>query len=460
MNLLDTLTRITDTEQLCLHPLPEHAISKEDEHLRRNYALLLCAVLTAQEQLSEAQSRLLVLLLDSLKLGDIRSALFEEAREFDESNLAETARLIRESGFAKNLILDCLVCLRIEQPLTDSNIQLLGVLSAFLDTSAQDMTVLAQNTAEVLGLTSNEREVNENGTSSSKQLFNFYEYWPGQLPKKLTAENLKKGISGGIWYLDETLKVNFNWHVSNANLVFYNDAILSLYPEDRKKTLRIRLDSCKLYSAQLDIQGKTDVEISKCTFKGGLSNKRHKNSVALRCCGETIIKNTSFNTKNYGAIRSDGKLTVEGCSFFECGNPNGIGGAIYHTDSPRKIVNNTFDSCTASHGGAIYIETAYGIENCKFISCSSSAMNQEKGSDAAVFANYAAENFLNNCMLTNTSLYVCDVRSISIGSCYFIGGNYFYNSGSDKYIKGQASFDKGAIVQISDLSDLSQFDAV
>ena len=72
MNLLNTLTLAADEEQLRLHPLPGHAAASQNEHLRRHYALLLAAVLTAQPGVSAPQTRLLRLLLDSLKLGDIR----------------------------------------------------------------------------------------------------------------------------------------------------------------------------------------------------------------------------------------------------------------------------------------------------------------------------------------------------------------------------------------------------
>ena len=84
MNLLDTLTRAADEEQLRLRPLPEHAAATQAEHLRRHYALLLAAVLTAQPTVSEPQTRLLRLLLDALKLGDIRGPLFEQARKLTE----------------------------------------------------------------------------------------------------------------------------------------------------------------------------------------------------------------------------------------------------------------------------------------------------------------------------------------------------------------------------------------
>lgn len=152
MNLLDTLTLAADEEQLRLQPLPEHACATQPEHLRRHYALLLAAVLTAQPAVSEPQTRLLRLLLDSLKLGDIRGQLFDQARELEPEALLEAARLIREAGFAHHLVVDVLVLLRIDAQLTNEAARLAGELAAFLDLDEADLATRAEDASEILGL--------------------------------------------------------------------------------------------------------------------------------------------------------------------------------------------------------------------------------------------------------------------------------------------------------------------
>jgi len=111
MNLRDTMKRAADNEQLKLKPLPEHIIAPQPEHLRLHYALLLAALLSAQKTISETQTRLTCLLLDAIQLGDIRGALFEQARKLDEETLINAARLIRDAGLARHLLVDALVLL-------------------------------------------------------------------------------------------------------------------------------------------------------------------------------------------------------------------------------------------------------------------------------------------------------------------------------------------------------------
>ena len=113
------LAAAADEEALNLKPLPAHGAAEHDEHTRERYAWLLAALLAQQESVSETQSRLFYLLLAALKLGDCRAALFEAAREFDKSDLVEAARLVREAGIGAALVLDAMVLLRLDQPLTE-----------------------------------------------------------------------------------------------------------------------------------------------------------------------------------------------------------------------------------------------------------------------------------------------------------------------------------------------------
>lgn len=71
------------------YSLHDHAIASCDEHTRRQYALFLAAALTTQSAISKSQTRLLYLLLNSLKLGDIRRQLFEQAYGLKPESLLE-----------------------------------------------------------------------------------------------------------------------------------------------------------------------------------------------------------------------------------------------------------------------------------------------------------------------------------------------------------------------------------
>lgn len=215
MNLLETLARAADEEQLKLHPLPEHAAANQAEHLRQHYALLLAAVLTSQASISEAQTRLLRLLLNSLKLGDIRAQLFEQARALEPAPLLEAARLIREAGFAEHLLVDMLVLLRLDAPLTDEAARLAGELAAFLGLDETVLATRARDAVEILGLDVASTDANPTedapAPAHSPILISLAQYWPARLRQPLTLEALKAGLQGGIWELSEDMAVHFPW---------------------------------------------------------------------------------------------------------------------------------------------------------------------------------------------------------------------------------------------------------
>jgi hypothetical protein len=152
MNLRDTMKRAADEEQVKLRPLPEHIAAHQIEHLRLHYALLLTALLSAQESISETQTRLTVLLLNALQLGDVRGTLFEQARELDEETPIKAARLIREAGLARHLLVDALVLLRLDAPLSDDIAGLINEFASFLDVDAENLGTCSCVAAKILGL--------------------------------------------------------------------------------------------------------------------------------------------------------------------------------------------------------------------------------------------------------------------------------------------------------------------
>jgi GTP-binding protein EngB required for normal cell division len=119
-------------EQRRLNPLPDHAFSRAADHLRRQYGQVLAAVLSAQDAVSESQSRLLLLLLESLKVGDARAAFFEAVREWDEAALTEALRLLREGKAATAVLTDALALLRLDAPLSEPMAGVVADMARFL----------------------------------------------------------------------------------------------------------------------------------------------------------------------------------------------------------------------------------------------------------------------------------------------------------------------------------------
>jgi len=309
MHLIDTLTRAADAEQLRLHPLPTHAAAEQEEHLRHHYALLLAAVLTAQPQVSETQSRLLVLLLDALALGDLRAALFEEARALEEDTLLEAVRLVREAGYSEHLLLDVLVLLRLDAPLSDDAVRLAGELAAFLSLDAEQMQTRAQNAAEILGL----------GEQTATPLASI---WPEHLPRPLTAEALRQGLQGGLWYLNSDLAVNFAWQAENAILLFSQGAKLKTDCHAGE----IQISGCRLNLAQLEFLGQGEVVVKDCDWDGTYTAPCY----ALSCTGMDLeVVRSRFSTRSASTIYTiNSTLNINESEFNKCGWEEYNAGAI------------------------------------------------------------------------------------------------------------------------------------
>lgn len=442
MNLLDTLTLAADEEQLRLHPLPVHAAATQSEHLRRHYALLLAAVLTAQPAISEPQTRLLRLLLDALKLGDIRGQLFEEARKLEPAPLLEAARLIREAGFAHHLIVDVLVLLRLDAPLDDEAARLVGELAAFLGLNETKLAMRAADAAEILGLNANEdRNTSADGADAGKEgdgngeaeepapeRFSLAEFWPAHLRQPLTVEALRAGLKGGAWVLDTGMTVDFPWQAQDAVLFFRNGAVLSTASDQGE----VKLTGCRLVDAVLSFTGKCRILLERCDWRGDYDPKPER--TALKTSGSALtVTNSQFSTRNARAISvTENTLNLTGCRFIRCGHAELNGGAVYHFSGySRTIENCYFDRCLASYGGAIYVYRLYGVHQCEFVACQSRALQNQGAGDIAVYAEENSKNpVITRCVFRHTSIYVGDSyhgynRKIAV-NCQFINGNLYH----------------------------------
>jgi hypothetical protein len=449
MNLLDTLTRAADEEQLRLKPLPEHAAATQEEHLRRHYALLLAAVLTAQPTVSEPQTRLLRLLLDALKLGDMRGPLFEQARELEPETLLEAARLIREAGFAHHLVVDTLVLLRLDAPLGDEAARLVGELAAFLGLDESGLATRAQDAGDILGLnpsletekegcadlSGKEEAAGDDVEAPSLQA----ELWPGRLSQPLTAAALRKGLQGGLWLLDANLDVGFPWQANDAILFFRNGATLNTFAKEGQ----IKLADCRLVDAALAFQGACSVTLERCVWRGNYAPEAE--CTALNSNGPALnVHDCEFSTRNARAIAALGnELTLTESRFTHCGHEGLNGGAVRHSDHGRIIRNCLFDRCLAAHGGAIFVGTLRSVEKCEFVACRSVGLQGKSAGDVAVYAKYAAApTAISGCVFRQTSLVIGDAYAGSnakfVCSTRFQQGNVYYHH---RYSHSQITYD-------------------
>lgn len=468
MNLLNTLTIAADEEQLRLRPLPVHAATTQEEHLSRHYALLLAAVLTSQPAVSEPQTRLLRLLLDALKLGDIRGPLFEQARELTPEPLLEAARLIREAGFAHHLVLDVLVLLRLDAPLGDESARLAGELAAFLGLDEAELATRARDAVDILGLktkteegdhSNSGKEGDSDGAEDAAECPALLaELWPGRLSQPLTAEALRSGLQGGLWLLDANLDVGFPWQANDAILVFRNGATLNTFAKEGE----IKLTGCRLVDAALDFQGACSITLERCDWQGDYDLATAR--TALNSKGQAlIITHCQFSTRNARAIAiQNNSLTLTESRFTRCGHTELDGGAVWlysqagnnylFSFNDYRIDDCRFDRCTAARGGALWVDDLHDVSQCEFVACESSALQDQQANDVAVFsATNCGDPVLTRCVFRQTSISVGNSysgkrRKIAV-DCQFIGGNLYYFKSDGHTFGARSTFDGGCVVE-------------
>jgi|GEM_PF-4567525 len=189
MNLFELLTASISEEQFHLHPLNDHAISTHDVHVRRQYVLLLAATLTAQPAISEFQTRLFRLLLNSVKLGDIRGQLYQQARELTPELLLDAICCMRKQGLASRLLVDLLVLLHIDTQLRDDIVPIVSELASALGLEETYFAKLTKIASCILGLTINEDDTDPYDYDG-KLWYKRVQIWPGE-PSPIVQENLR-----------------------------------------------------------------------------------------------------------------------------------------------------------------------------------------------------------------------------------------------------------------------------
>lgn len=421
--LIHLLSIAADAEQLRLHPLPAHAIAEEEEHLRRHYALILAALLSTQEQVSETQSRLLVLLLNSLALGDIRAELFDTARRLEPDTLLEAARLIREANCREELFVDALILLRLDALLNADTVKLVGELASFLGLDAEQVELRANHAASILGL----------GEDSN---VNILQHWPQFIPYELTVDDLREGINGGLWLVNKKLEVNIPWQACDAVFIFEPEA--KIYTDGH--TGITKLNNCNFHLAQLVFTGVGEVQMENCIWHGNYIEA----SEAFSSSGLSVhVQNCEFTTLNATAlIIKEENLSVINSRFIQCGSESKITGAIYHknkSENIKQIITSCyFHACTGKSSGAILAYYLKKIDSCEFIDCSSTGLKKIR--NLAIYTKNKIEGdpVISNSAFQNSSLSIGSIsinyfstawrsRIFLIKNCQFNKSNIYYH---------------------------------
>lgn len=481
MNLADTLRRAADAEQLTLHPLPTHSLAQASEHTRLQYASVLAALLSAQDAVSEPQSRLLALLLQALDLGgDPRAALFEAVRGWDQPTLCAALRGVRDAQSERALVLDALLLLRLDAPLPEASAQTLADLAAFLGLGEPDLAELAHYAALLLGLPTEgaapgAAEAKGTAKASAKDAAQaapstppspmqadrlaevLAEHWPSRIPQRLTVKDLHAGIEGGLWFVNETLEINQPWTAQGATFLFRSGSTIhtTLAQKSGAAAAALALTGCRFVGARLRYTGSGSLKVQNCDFIGQYDPSLKAS--AIFSTGLVLdLQNSRFTVHQARAVACTGaNLAAQGCRFTDCGHPELDGGALLHDIDDKlsqQITNSRFERCTGRLGGALWAPYLLHMAGCEFIDCSSAGRKDEPNLAVHCAVQTRGDPAVLGCVFRNSSLNIADAywsrgKTFVRNSQFHHSQLYFRNQESGNTIAKDCTFNGGQLIE-------------
>lgn len=127
----DLLLKKLDRVKPDLKPLPTHYIASQDQHTRELYATMLAAVMLAKGQVTEPETRLFGMLLQSMKIEATTAKFFELAQQIDENQLKRFFIDISETK--ESFLLDSIVLARLSDGLSESQSRLFAEILDILN---------------------------------------------------------------------------------------------------------------------------------------------------------------------------------------------------------------------------------------------------------------------------------------------------------------------------------------
>ena len=428
----DVLRMLRDMDGLQVerHPLPDHYAVRFDTHCRELYATMLAAMLLASGEVSDNESRLYKMLLNSLKLGDNQAKFFEQAQSINKDKLREFFRVVDEHKLAQSFFMDALVLCRLDAPITDARSQLLSQWVDLLKLNEQQTVTLSGFAANVLGLPT---------TVPMDVSFNHHLIcvWNEWIFKVLTLADLKAGLKSNHWCVDQVFEVDFNVTIKNTHLEFLSKGEIRV-----KREHEIKIEHSHLQMPKMLFEQSALVAINSTVIKGDYAASEVHTAFSLQEVKAMQFSDLSVTTKNaqsflIGCAWDHNKITPAAnflrCHFEACGSAGIIGGAISASTIALNVNQCSFIGCKAKLAGGIYgsslkTEGGFGtsistgkILNSYFEDCYSllfpntktpqprgffgaGSADEDKDNGGAIFADMNASCFIEKCTFVRASV--------------------------------------------------------
>lgn len=146
------LVRDIDKAAARLIPLSNHYAASQDKHVREQYAVMLAAVLSTEEKVSETKTRLLEMLVQSLKLKISLASLFKQAQQLNTDSVFIALHLLKKQDIWLSFYLDAIIIMRLDAPISEAQEDLLSLFLQAFDAPDEVVSLLMYWATRILGL--------------------------------------------------------------------------------------------------------------------------------------------------------------------------------------------------------------------------------------------------------------------------------------------------------------------
>lgn len=381
---LDKLLHDLDNLQIKRRPLQPHIIQPLSEPDKLLYATVLVTLLTNQD-ISDAQSRLLAMLLDSMAMTNDLQKLYANIPKLDIEQLKTFCELCDKHSLGASFLMDVLTLCRLDKALNEQQSKSLSELVSLLSLDETALLTILHLSNKVLGdMISPTAKLSETKIEELSKLKIDFDYqslkpWHEFSYQVMTLDDLIKGITTGDWIVLEQQNVNEDIIIKNATILFAINSKININGSKSKKLSFIK--NCNLINASINY------------------NKSQKIN----------IDNSFFLNSNLMFI-SVFDVDIFDCKFISYKQSDFIYNLIFDDCQKLSINNNNF---TLFNSNGLFFENnerilKTNINNSKFIMSSEKKLNETN--NALFFKTDTGDYIIDRCEFLGESEYNCFIR--------------------------------------------------
>lgn len=451
---LDKLLHDLDNLQIKRRPLQPHVIQILSQPDKVLYATVLVTLLTNQD-ISEAQSRLLAMLLDSMAMTNNLQKIYANIPKLDIEQLKIFCELCDKHSLGASFLMDVLTLCRLDKALNEQQSKSLSELVSLLGLDETALLTILHLSNKVLGDTITPgAELSEAKIKELSRLGIYFDYeslkpWHEFSYQVMTIATLKQGMCAGDWIVLEEHNIEEGIIIKNANIVFTKNASININGNSGSSVLSIKYSSlinANIKSINLDIISIENSLIldSELIFKGINKIKLYDSSLFSF---KNIMSHYAINVEDIVDIH------IDTCNFY-LRNSNGL---IFRSPYAKININNSDFIMSSSNNedkkyNALFFSdtTSYSINNCQFTTEDSHQYfikdSSNRGCKNILESNFTCKDdrvFVQDKQIEN-NLYICsdqDSRDFIIfRNCKFENVLSYFNISNTRTLFYNSSF--------------------